>query len=93
MSVIATEGGVEPPVTTTDQHDEIIHQCARCYGRFPGTGVVNQNKLYCCDKCANGSLMALRMLSAVVIISGISLVAGAYLSRRWSAHQPRADES
>lgn len=41
--------------TTAFAHaDGAMTTCDRCGGRFPGPGVPQNGRTYCCDKCAVG---------------------------------------
>lgn len=44
---------------------ESIQSCAMCAGLFPGPGIVEHGKVYCCDKCANMQQHKLRGLLAM----------------------------
>jgi hypothetical protein len=59
-----------------------MQQCERCGGLFPGPGVEQQGKVYCCDMCTQGPKMMARMPMKTMarmpmmrfILAGIGLV-------------------
>ncbi len=64
---------------------ESMQICAMCRGRFPGPGIENEGKLYCCDKCADYHRHKLHMAAAMAPkllgILGVGAVAGYFLGR------------
>ena len=44
---------------------ESMQSCAMCAGLFPGPGIVEHGKVYCCDKCATMQQHKLRGILAM----------------------------
>ncbi|MBT9568243.1 MAG: hypothetical protein IV085_08080 [Thiobacillus sp.] len=64
---------------------ESMHTCSMCGGKFPGPGIEEEGKLYCCDRCADFGQHKTHMLAAmapkVAGVLALGLVAGFVLSR------------
>lgn len=64
---------------------ESMHTCATCSGKFPGPGIEEAGKLYCCDRCADFGQHKTHMLAAmapkVAGVLALGVVAGFFLSR------------
>lgn len=63
-----------------------MQTCDRCGGNFPGPGVEEAGKVYCCDKCAAGPRrmmprMMLRMAPMAALLVGVGLLIGRYSAR------------
>jgi len=59
-----------------------IETCDRCGGRFPGIGVRINDRVYCCDKCAEGpQQMMPRMLLMSVVLLSVGAALGWSISR------------
>ena len=67
---------------------ESMQTCAMCSGRFPGPGIENSGKLYCCDKCADYHQHKLHMVAAMapklVGILGVGAILGYLVGRNRS---------
>jgi len=65
--------------------NEPLHSCAMCGGKFPGPGIEDGGKLYCCDKCADYHQHKSHMLAAMapklVGILGIGALIGYMVGR------------
>lgn len=65
---------------------ESMQTCAMCAGRFPGPGIQNQTKVYCCDKCADYHQHKLHMLIAMapklVGVLGVGAIVGYLVGQR-----------
>lgn len=69
-----------------DMHaSESMQSCAMCAGLFPGPGIIDHGKAYCCDKCADYHQHKLHMLAAMapklIGVLSIGAIIG-YLVRR-----------
>ncbi len=64
---------------------ESMQACAMCAGLFPGPGITDAGKVYCCDKCADFHQHKLRRLGAMapklISILSVGVIIG-YLIRR-----------
>ena len=64
---------------------EPMLSCAMCGGKFPGPGIEDGGKLYCCDKCADYHQHTSHMLAAMaprlVGILGIGALIGYMIGR------------
>ncbi len=67
---------------------ESMHVCAMCSGRFPGPGIENEGKLYCCDKCADYHQHKFHMVAAMapkmIGILGVGAIVGYIIGRNRS---------
>ena len=67
---------------------EAMQTCAMCAGQFPGPGIQNQGKVYCCDKCADYHQHKLHMLAAMapklVAVLGVGAIIGYHVGYRRS---------
>lgn len=65
---------------------ETMQTCAMCAGQFPGPGIQNQGKVYCCDKCADYHQHKLHMLVAMApklaAVLGVGAIIGYLVGRR-----------
>lgn len=63
---------------------ESMQSCDMCAGQFPGPGIQFDDKVYCCDKCADAAQHKLRMLTKmapkILAVLGIGAIFG-YLLR------------
>lgn len=66
---------------------ESMQTCTKCGGHFPGAGVENNGKVYCCDKCAQAGRHKLHeligMAPKLISVVGIGAVAGFLLGSNW----------
>lgn len=64
----------------TSADAESMQTCAKCGGHFPGPGIENRGKVYCCDKCAQAGQHKFRRLIAMapklVSVASIGAVVG-----------------
>lgn len=68
------------------EETESMQSCAMCGGRFPGPGIENEAKVYCCDKCADfhqhKSHMVAAMAPKVLGVLGIGALLGYLIGRK-----------
>lgn len=57
---------------------ESMQSCDLCAGLFPGPGIQLNDKVYCCDKCADAAQHKLRMLTKMAPKLMVVLGVGAF---------------